>query len=563
MKLSNVLLSFMLSLATAITVCGAVRSEVDSLIDAASRASKQGNFEVLASKSHAVLRLGEREERARLYGLMYTGHVLARQKDDSVKWYYGEARQLAERLEDYRALAAIYNALAIYTSEMDMNYLSGLSYFMQALEYAEKSSDGQSYPVILNNLAMAYYLRNDSNGLKYSLEAVEIGQKNDDQFLIYSGSFVTAYMYYLLEDYVAALGYIEQALKTGGDWIEYAEAYTLYANILVRLGREQEAEGFYRLSLEHIGEESSNTLAYLNYGGYLISKGEPTAAIDILSNGMAFIDRRNNAFYRYWLYEKLSEAHAAAGDYEQALFYFRLYHSEFVNIFDVERERAISELHVQYETEKQKREFHEKEVALLRQRQKTNITLCITLFFVGVLSVLIVGQRRKNRRYRQIVQQQYDLIEKEKQLERFAASELVKSKPCSTETMGESVNDRERELFIRTERLMKNEHCYRDRNLTIESLAERLSTNRTYLSKAINQQSGKSFSQYINSYRIDAARHMLSDADNDIQIKELAYALGFSTPETFSASFRKAVGIVPSKFREEMRKMHQESRRKV
>lgn len=95
---------------------------------------------------------------------------------------------------------------------------------------------------------------------------------------------------------------------------------------------------------------------------------------------MAFIDRRNNAFYRYWLYEKLSEAHAAAGDYEQALFYFRLYHSEFVNIFDVERERAISELHVQYETEKQKREFHEKEVALLRQRQKTNITLCITLF---------------------------------------------------------------------------------------------------------------------------------------------------------------------------------------
>lgn len=146
---------------------------------------------------------------------MYTGHVLARQKDDSVKWYYGEARQLAERLEDYRALAAIYNALAIYTSEMDMNYLSGLSYFMQALEYAEKSSDGQSYPVILNNLAMAYYLRNDSNGLKYSLEAVEIGQKNDDQFLIYSGSFVTAYMYYLLEDYVAALGYIEQALKTG------------------------------------------------------------------------------------------------------------------------------------------------------------------------------------------------------------------------------------------------------------------------------------------------------------------------------------------------------------
>ena len=79
------------------------------------------------------------DDKARLYGLIYTGHVLAREVNDSVKLYYGRARDLALAAKDYRALTAIDNALAIYTSEMEMNYLGGLSYFMEALKYAELS----------------------------------------------------------------------------------------------------------------------------------------------------------------------------------------------------------------------------------------------------------------------------------------------------------------------------------------------------------------------------------------------------------------------------------------
>ena len=49
--------------------------------------------------------------------------------------------------------------------------------------------------------------------------------------------------------------------------------------------------------------------------------------------------------------------------------------------------------------------------------------------------------------------------------------------------------------------------------------------------------------------------------DNDIQIKVLAYELGFATPETFSSTFRKAIGMLPTKFREEMRKMYGSARK--
>ena len=69
---------------------------------------------------------------------------------------------------------------------------------------------------------------------------------------------------------------------------------------------------------------------------------------------------------------------------------------------------------------------------------------------------------------------------------------------------------RDAELFARIEYLMQTEGVYRQNDLTIERLAERLDTNRTYISRAINQQAGKAFSSYVNSYRIDEAVRRLS-----------------------------------------------------
>ena len=65
----------------------------------------------------------------------------------------------------------------------------------------------------------------------------------------------------------------------------------------------------------------------------------------------------------------------------------------------------------------------------------------------------------------------------------------------------------------------------------------------------------------LSSRRIGEARRILSETDNDIQIKVLAYELGFATPETFSSTFRKAIGMLPTKFREEMRKMYGSARK--
>lgn len=524
---------------------GAAVSATDSLISAASEASKRKEFGAVIAPARKLLELGVRtgDKRAALYGSIYSGHALASSLNDSVHIYYNLALTLAAELDDRQALTSINNALAMYTSEIEMNHFRGLSHFMEALRYSE------GYPrmhlLVVSNLAMYYQRRGDGSALKYALEAYEGGKAYNDPLLIYSSSIVSAYIYYSAGDWAAALRHIETALDLGGEYVEPVEAYSLYANILVRSGREREAVQYYERSLAQVGPERSNTLAYTSYGGYLIDKGEYAGAIETLERGIKFIDRRNNAFGRYLLYEKLSQAYELSGMTSRALDYYKRFHMDADSLFNVERERAINELSAQYESEKQEKEIRQTGLTLANERKKANLVVFISIMLALSSVFLFVLWRRKNLRYRQIVLQQREFLRKERRLDEMSEKYMV---PRLSEEKGKNI-------FAEFERLVKVERIYRDGGITIEKAAKMLGTNRSYLSQAINEQGEASFSRYISSVRIGEARRILSDPENNIQIKTLAYDLGFSSPEIFSAAFKNAIGMPPSVFREESRKL--------
>ena len=100
MSLRKTLLFLFLILAYCGMAAAALRPsgrDVDSLIEYATGESKKGNFDEVAVVAGRLLELGrERDDRkASLYGLIYTGHALAREVSDSVKYYYGRALDLA------------------------------------------------------------------------------------------------------------------------------------------------------------------------------------------------------------------------------------------------------------------------------------------------------------------------------------------------------------------------------------------------------------------------------------------------------------------------------------
>lgn len=111
------------------------------------------------------------------------------------------------------------------------------------------------------------------------------------------------------------------------------------------------------------------------------------------------------------------------------------------------------------------------------------------------------------------------------------------------------------ELFNKLEKLMREEKIYLSNEISLDRLASMLGTNRTYISRVINRYADRTFWGYVNMYRIADATRLLSNLDNDIQIKNLYEILGYNSAASFFRVFRDEVGLSPSKYREEVRRL--------
>lgn len=95
--------------------------------------------------------------------------------------------------------------------------------------------------------------------------------------------------------------------------------------------------------------------------------------------------------------------------------------------------------------------------------------------------------------------------------------------------------------------------CYKDPNLKLEDLARQIGTGAHQLSQLLNEQLGKSFSAYINEYRIEAACEMIV-AHNHLTFEAIGYASGYNSKSTFYAAFKKVKGITPAQYQNKLKK---------
>jgi len=111
------------------------------------------------------------------------------------------------------------------------------------------------------------------------------------------------------------------------------------------------------------------------------------------------------------------------------------------------------------------------------------------------------------------------------------------------------------QLFHRILELMEQDKLYKDSGLSLDALAEKLNVQRHHVSQAINEQSGNSFSSFVNEYRIREAKRLLADTGKqEMNAIEVAYEVGFNTKNAFNLAFKKSTGMTPSTFRQTERK---------
>ena len=90
---------------------------------------------------------------------------------------------------------------------------------------------------------------------------------------------------------------------------------------------------------------------------------------------------------------------------------------------------------------------------------------------------------------------------------------------------------------------------WRDPELSLASLARRLGTNSTALSRAFNEGLGLNFNEVINRLRVEAVVAAMRDGDEQALL-DLALAEGFNSKASFNRAFKLYTGETPTAFRQ-------------
>ncbi|HTO36413.1 MAG TPA: helix-turn-helix domain-containing protein [Flavobacterium sp.] len=103
--------------------------------------------------------------------------------------------------------------------------------------------------------------------------------------------------------------------------------------------------------------------------------------------------------------------------------------------------------------------------------------------------------------------------------------------------------------------LFEDENLFKRSDLRINHVGQILNSNRTYISKLINEEFNCSFTDFVNSYRIEEAKKLLKSKQPNLHTLEyIAETSGFSSVGSLIRIFKQFEGITPGGYRKKWEK---------
>lgn len=115
----------------------------------------------------------------------------------------------------------------------------------------------------------------------------------------------------------------------------------------------------------------------------------------------------------------------------------------------------------------------------------------------------------------------------------------------------EQASDEQIALVAALDQLMRDEHLYRDENLSLDKLARKLRVPARQISTAVNTLREINLPQYTNGFRVAEACLLLETTDTPITT--IIFEVGFTTKSNFNREFQRITGKSPSAWRKEHR----------
>jgi AraC-like DNA-binding protein len=287
-----------------------------------------------------------------------------------------------------------------------------------------------------------------------------------------------------------------------------------------------------------VGSERLLSGILIDIGETYLSAKKYASAIRYTKEGLKIAKNLDRYFIREGEHN-LALAYEAQENYKMAYKHFINYTNLKDSLTIVENEKLIEDLQVRYQT-KHKEEEIEK---LSTRNQLNNLVIAkqrLSLFIGGIIimfMIIIYFTLKKNyNKQKRIIELNYEI-----------GKEFSNS---SNQRANNFIDDNLKcEIIEKFEQVLNEEKIYKNPKVNLNDVANKIGTNRTYLSGIINDCYHENFSSLINRYRITDARIILINGNNDKPIKAIAIDLGFSSLSAFYRSFKSTTGITPAELR--------------
>lgn len=435
----------------------------------------------------------------------------------------------------------------------------GIPLIMKFLEENDKSSDTAIYAMIY--LAEAYRQKKEyKKGIAMIYEI--LGNQNIN---VKNRAFALNRMAALMNEKKPFDGNrVDSVDKYSRLCIKISEKYQLTEYLA--LSQNEIGNNYLRLNMPDsalllISEAANNFLTiqkfpqtintYLNLSRIYVNLGELETAKNILLKALELgtIEENRNLFKYAYYY--LADISFRLGDYPSAYEYLKVSYSLMTRFFDDRIQRQINEMSARYDLQEKETKIKEEAQKIRAYQIQLRYLIVISLIAVSLLMVLVVFFRFKNKAYKKLVEQNLKALKLEKQVE-FCLRNL--SENDIMHKIG--TEDRNTELALRLEKFMVEEKPYLWCDLSLEECCKKMNTNRTYLSKLINDKYQMGFYDLLFEYRVRAAIEYLNNPKlSHFSVEGIGEMAGFKSNSNFYKRFKNAVGMTPSQFREMAQKL--------
>jgi serine phosphatase RsbU (regulator of sigma subunit) len=340
---------------------------------------------------------------------------------------------------------------------------TAIFYYSQAYELGKKVEDLYLMAEVSARLGNCFYYTDPVKSAQYTLESVEHANKTEDAHLIcYSRSLLgnTYRMNGELDKAMTEYKYTEKVSELAGDSLHLARSYNNIGIVHMMKGEYDIGLEYWKKSLDiklQLGNEtaaaatmSNIALYYKDIGRFYEAKeyldrslvlnlnnkdyesvcfnytvigdmywrmDNPRDAEKAYKKSLAYADTTGTYYNKEDAFIGLSRVLDSLGNYEEALYYHRLYADLVKNQHSENNERITRELTTKFETEKKEKEYallkgeNETKDAKIQLKETNNKYLVIGLSLVGAILVLIFVVLARVRSAKNEIEAQKHIVE--------------------------------------------------------------------------------------------------------------------------------------------------------